>query len=61
MGISFIGITQLVYVIPTILVFTIIKRDGWIEGLAIGSAVTILLSPAITGAIILYMVRRSGL
>ena len=61
MGVSLVGITQLVYVIPTVLLFTIIKKDGWIEGLAIGSAVTILLSPAITGAIILYMAHRSGL
>ena len=61
MGVSLIGVTQLVYVIPTVLILTRIKKDRWIESLAIGSAVTILLSPAITGAIILYMVHRSGL
>ena len=61
MSVSLIGITQLVYVIPTVLILTRIKKDRWIESLAIGSAVTILLNPAITGAIILYMVHRSGL
>jgi hypothetical protein len=55
--IIFIGITQLVYLIPAIVVFSKKSRPDMVKGLLIGGAITFLLNAACTG---LFFILLSG-
>src|SRR5256885_2063390 len=47
--ILFIGISQLIYMIPAIIIFAVNKKTHIVKGLIIGAAIVFLLNAACTG------------
>lgn len=51
----FIGLTQLLYMVPALVYFTRKSRSGIVQGLTIGMAVTFLLNAACFGYVMLNL------
>lgn len=54
-SIIFIGISQLLYLVPAIVVYSKKGRPGMVKGLLIGGGITFLLNAACTGLFILML------
>ena len=51
MGILFIGVTQLIYMVPAMIVAGVKHQPGILKGLALGAAITFLLNAACFGIV----------
>lgn len=48
----FIGVSQTIYLIPAIVLFSFLKRGGIVQGLMIGAGITLLLNVTCAGIVL---------